>query len=81
MTPEQIKARLETLEKYEWTFNQYLRSGEYRGGNLGELQDINENHYAIFGSYESLSCNHCRGNMMRAVAEWYFENKSKYINA
>lgn len=80
MTPEQIKARLETLDKYEWVFNTFLKSGEYSNRPLEELHDINENHREIFGVYGDMCCNDSRARLLRAVAEWYFENKSKYIN-
>jgi hypothetical protein len=74
------RKRIEALNKYEWVFNQFLRSGEYRGGNLGELQEINSHHLALFGREQDLSCNQCRGEMMRNVGEWYFKTKNKLIN-
>lgn len=75
-----VNTRLVALSKYEWTFNQYLRSGQYQGGNLGELQDINSHHLALFGREADLSCMMCRGEMMTNVANWYFEQKNKAIN-
>ena len=74
------KQRIEQLTKYEWTFNQYLKTGQYFGGNLGELQEINSHHLQLFGTEKDLSCMMCRAEMMTNVAEWYFKVKNKLVN-
>lgn len=74
------KQRIEQLTKYEWVFNQYLRGGEYRGGTLGELQEINSHYLDLFGYEADLSCIVCRSEMMTQVANWYFATKNATIN-
>lgn len=74
------KERVQALSKYEWVFNQFLRSGECQMGNLGEMQEVNSHHLALFGHEADLTCNDCRGHMMRAVGQWYFAAKNSIIN-
>lgn len=74
-TDQQIRDKLLPLKKWDWAFDQMLHHGGWSGFNMGELEELNNHYYDIFGTYNSITC--CVDTWIPHIAKWYWEHKTR----